>query len=477
MTNNIKVNKKGGSIKMKTTKIMAVALASVLSVSALSACGSKSGEKGEVSLSVGDWPTNGDKVQIMENRKAEFEAKYPNIKILPDTWSFDLKTFYPKAEAGMLPDLFATFFTEFSKLTEGDYVEDMTEEMKANGLFENLNPKIKDLVSVDGKIYAMPTEAYALGLYCNIGLFEKAGLMEADGTPKQPKDWYELAEMAKTIKEKTGEAGFIFQTSNNCGGWIFTNVAWSFGVNFMKANDDGSWTATFDTPEAVEALQYIKDLKWKYDCIPSSVNVDLEESRKMYCTGKAAMTIDGLIEWTNKYEMNLDDFGMVAIPAGPKRHVALIGGKIATIAKGDDSKDKVGAALKWLSFNGTDYTVNDEQKAKMEEIFQDRLNKGTWVGVKTLSIWREDSENTKARNELIDKMCNINPNHVRLFNESLFDENIEFQPEEPMCAQDLYGLLDNVIQEVLTNKDADCDALIKKANEDFQKNYLDKFGV
>ena len=61
------------------------------------------------------------------------------------------------------------------------------------------------------------------------------------------------------------------------------------------------------------------------------------------------------------------------------------------------------------------------------------------------------------------------------YNEFLYDKNVEFQPEEPMCAQDLYGLLDNLIQEVLTNKDADCAALIKKANEDFQKNYLDKF--
>ena len=62
--------------------------------------------------------------------------------------------------------------------------------------------------------------------------------MEADGTPKQPKDWYEMAEFAKTIKEKTGKAGLVLPTSANNGGWIFTPIAWSFGVEFMKKNEE-----------------------------------------------------------------------------------------------------------------------------------------------------------------------------------------------------------------------------------------------
>ncbi len=50
---------------------------------------------------------------------------------------------------------------------------------------------------------------------------------------------------------------------------------------------------------------------------------------------------------------------------------------------------------------------------------------------------------------------------------------VNFRPEEPICAQELYGILDGCIQEVLTNKDADCAALLEKANSDFQSNYLD----
>ena len=37
----------------------------------------------------------------------------------------------------------------------------------------------------------------------------------------------------------------------------------------------------------------------------------------------------------------------------------------------------------------------------------------------------------------------------------------------------LYALLDACIQEVLTNENADCAALIQKAASDFQQNYLE----
>lgn len=458
---------------MKKILMYIMALSLIL---ACTACGNSTGDEtdGQITLSVGGWPSQeGAKLDNMNNLKSTFETENPGVTIEPDTWTFDLKTFYPKAEAGMLPDLFEAHFTEFQKLTDGDYVEDITKPMKEVGFYENLNPRLKDLVTVDGKIYAMPTNAYALGLHCHIGLFEKAGLMNADGTPKQPKDWYELAEMAKTIKEKTGTPGFVFQTSNNAGGWIFSNIAWSFGVKFMEQDKDGKWKATFDSPEAVEALQFIKDLKWKYNCVPANTNIDTGEARKVYATGGAAMVLDGPITKVGQYEMNVNDFGLMAIPAGPKKHVALLGGTIKTVAKGI-GKEKALTALKWIAFTGTDYSINDEQIKNRKESFQRTINEGGIIGVKELSLWSGESENTKNRNELIDSMCNINPNHVKLYNESLLNSDIEFQSEEPICAQDLYATLDNIIQEVYINKNADCAALIKQANSDFQKNYLDK---
>ncbi|MDO5585998.1 MAG: hypothetical protein Q4G53_02805 [Clostridia bacterium] len=42
-----------------------------------------------------------------------------------------------------------------------------------------------------------------------------------------------------------------------------------------------------------------------------------------------------------------------------------------------------------------------------------------------------------------------------------------------MSAQQLYATLDRCLQEVMTNENADCAAILEKANSDFQSNYLD----
>jgi ABC-type glycerol-3-phosphate transport system substrate-binding protein len=461
----------GRKLNMKKTLSLILALA--LSAS-LCACGSKV-EDENVKLSIGGWPaTEGDALDRMNEYKADFETANPNITIVPDTWTFDLQTFYPKAEAGMLPNVFDTYFTEFQKLTDGEYVADITKALKESGYYDNINPRLRDeICSKDGKVFALPVQAYALGVNINVKLWEQAGLLEADGTPKQPKTWEELAEFAKTIKEKTGKSGFALCTTNNCGGWFFTNIAWSYGVDFMKQQEDGSWKATFDTPEAVAALQFIKDLKWKYECVPANNLIDLEESRKLLATYQAGMMLDGPITYINKYEMNPEDYGMIALPAGPKKHVALLGGKIKCFGENvTESQQK--AAMKWLEFTGTSYKLAEGVREKTEEEYQQMVKDGVQVGIKALTPWNDKTETVALRNEMIDKYINVKPNSVKLYNESLSDTSIELHAEEPVCCQDLYGILDTIIQEVYDDKNADCAALIKQANNDFQKNFLDK---
>ena len=89
-------------------------------------------------------------------------------------------------------------------------------------------------------------------------------------------------------------------------------------------------------------------------------------------------------------------------------------------------------------------------------------------------MWNDTAETTKYRNDYIASKANINTNHIKLYNDFLANMgDCELRAEEPVCAQELYSVLDNCIQEVLTNKDADCSVLLEKANSDFQKNYLD----
>ena len=72
--------------------------------------------------------------------------------------------------------------------------------------------------------------------------------------------------------------------------------------------------------------------------------------------------------------------------------------------------------------------------------------------------------------ELRKKYSNVDENDYKDY----FDmSKVTLRAEEPVCCQELYAVLDNIVQEVLVNKDADIDALVKTAASDFQKNSLD----
>ena len=462
--------------KQTLIKAVTLATATTLMVSALGGCGKKETDKdeqGRTILSVGLWPSKeGPALEYMEERKARFEQDNPDVVIVPDYWSFDRKSFYAKAAGGQLPLYYEAQFTEVGEIGRAGYAADLTNALKKYGFTDNLKPQVLEAVTSDDKIVAVPKAAAIMGLSYNVDLFEKAGLMEADGTPKQPKDWNEVVEFAKKIKEKTGEAGFALPTANRSGGWIFTSLAWSFGAKFMEQQGDGSWKATFNTPEAAEALQWVKDLKWKYDFLPANTLVDGEEWYKLFGTGKAGMSImaGDYPARVVTYGMTPEQVGIMAIPAGPKAHVTLLTGNIhAVSSKATD--DQIDAAVRWIKTETT-YEATDEFKKNAEDSIKQNIANGVHVGIKVFSPWKNDVESVKYKHELIDKYSNANPNHVRLYNEFVADCPIEIRPEEPMCCQELYSVLDNCIQEVLTNENADCAAVLEKANSDFQQNYL-----
>ncbi len=464
--------------KAQLIRIIAAATVITVSMGIFSGCGKKvndKDDKGRTVISVGVWPSKkGVNLDNANARKERFEKANPDVVIEPDTWTFDRKTFYAKAAGGNLPVLYQVAYTEMPEIISSGYSADISKVLKKRGYDGMFNESVMDVISKNGKVYGFPLDSYVLGLAYNTELFEKAGLMESDGTPKQPKDWYELAEFAQKIKKSTGKAGFVFPTANNNGGWMFTPIAWSFGVEFMKKDSKGKWQATFNTKECVDTLQYIKDLKWKYDVLPANTFVDYGEMYKSFATGNAAMLMSAgsYAGSVSKYGMTPEQSGIMALPAGPRRNVTLLGGSVWCI-RDNATEDQIDAAVRWLE-TAISYKLTDEFKTNKKVEIEKNLSENKLVGVNSMSIWSEKAESRVWENELIAKNANANKNHFKLYNDFVANCPAEVQPEEPVCCQELYGILDSCIQEVLTNKDADCSKIIKNAASDFQKNYLDK---
>ena len=102
---------------------------------------------------------------------------------------------------------------------------------------------------------------------------------------------------------------------------------------------------------------------------------------------------------------------------------------------------------------------------------ENTIEKGGIVFPKELfSQWESEDRKTKIE-KIYGEYANVD---IRNYENYMDFSDVIIRPEEPVLCQQLYSILDNVIQEIMTKKDADIDALAKSAAENFQKNHLDK---
>lgn len=412
-----------------------------------------------------------DKNTIEEHIK-KFESENPGIKILPVEWGYDPNTFPVMAEANTLPGIYDTHFTEAKRIIDGNYAADVTELLKEYQLYGRINDFVMENISRNGKVYFIPRTIYSMGLYMNVPVFQEAGLTDANGVPVIPDTFEELRQVAATIKEKTGKAGFAFPSSDRYGGWYFTVLAWNFNVKFTD-KVDGKWVSAFDTPECVRALQYIKELKWKYDCMPQETDLNNAELFHLVSQNEVAMTFAQSVQLdqlVNNGTLQRKNIGLAKMPSGPDKRVTMVGGGYYALNPQYTDAQKE-AAFRWLMYDKGYASDAEAEKQELEQVYKRKYetNDGI-IGITGLKFWNDSAVNAQLEASLTERYCNINPAYVASFNDTT---DLEYQMEEPVCAQELYEILDECITKVLNDKNADCAAIIHAASEKYQKDYLD----
>lgn len=451
-------------------KMIATIMAMAVTPGMLAGCGA---EHSGVSLTIGNWPTKEQtSYETVQKNLEEFRAAHPDWKVETSAFVYDTKSFTTTAAGGRLPTTWAAPFTEIEIISDAGYCADISENIKEAGLDKIINPDLLELVMGEtGEIWGLPHDAYAQGLTINKELFKEAGLVNEDGTVRIPDTYDELAEFAGIIREKTGKAGFVMPTMNNQGGWNFMNIAWSYGTEFMKQDEDGKWIATFDSDEFKAALQWLYDMKWKYNAFPEDTFIDHNKRMQYLGTYQAAMTIAGPVEQTlvTQFDMNKDDIACTRLPEGPAGRYAQTGGAVEFFNAMAD-KEEINAALTWyIEQGGFALEITDEQLQKREETIQANLEQGRIILPKSAFSTFVNREGEEAYTALDEQYANVD--YADYADYYSFD-NVTLKAEEPVCCQQLYAVMDGVIQEILTNQDADIDALAKNAAEDFQNNHL-----
>lgn len=399
----------------------------------------------------------------------ELKKEHPEISYEAGV-GYEPLNIIPSAINEQLPTMYDVPFTEPQRIINVGYAGNITASIKKYGYDKKVDKKYLDIVTKDGEYYGLPIYVYNMGLMCNKKVFEEADLLDENGYPIYPETYEELARTASIIKQRTGKPGFFFPTTQKYGGWYFMNIAWSFGAEFEK-EIDGKKIAAFNTPECVAALQYVKDLKWKYDALQDDIYDSFDDMFIKYNNDGVGMNLFGSsdLERYGANGWNKDNIVLYPNPAGTAGRYSLCGGTILMFNKSITQK-QADACFLWIekTYNPS---VNERNIKRINERLERLSEQGKFIGFSEEQVWNVPEYSSKIK-ELNKKYQTVDERQYQEFERC---EDVIIKIESYTHMQDLYNILDMVIQNVLNDENANPEELIAEAAETYQTKYLDVY--
>ncbi|KQX05301.1 MULTISPECIES: ABC transporter substrate-binding protein [unclassified Leifsonia] len=449
---------------MKSAAKVAIAsFAALALVGTLAGCGTGSGDDGgKLELRVATFPPGADQAayDAFAVQEKQFEKLNPDIDVIGVEYEWKAPTFAAQLAGGSLPDVFTVPFTDTKTLLENGQLMDVTKEVTDLGYADKFNPIILGEVQDDeGSIFGFPRQAYAMGLHYNRDLFTAAGL----DPDKPPTTWDEVRAAAKAISDKTGKAGYATMTMGNTGGWQLTAQSISRGAEMQTDNGDGTYTSTLNNEGTKDTLEYFHDLRWDDDSMGDNFLLDWGSINQEFAAGNLGMYTSGSDVYTalvRDFSMKPEQYGLTVIPTEGAEAGVLGGGDIAVMSPKIDDAHKA-AGVKWIDWYYMQKLLNEKAAQADAQALADSDQA---VGTPVLPVL--DKATYDQQQEWIKPYVNVPTDQMAGFFDGIFDQTPvgEFKGQ----TQPIYGLLDNVIQAVLTDENADVDALLTKADSDAQ---------
>ncbi|MET4583184.1 multiple sugar transport system substrate-binding protein [Conyzicola nivalis] len=445
------------------SKAAAIVAVGLMSAGLLSACtADTASDDGKVKISVASLIPGTEQAAFdaFDARVAEFEEANPDIDVEPVEYEWKATTFTAQLAGGTLPDVFRIPLTDGRTLIANGQLADITSQVEALPYFDQFNPSVLETAQDDaGSVFGIPREAYAIGLHYNRQLFEEAGL-DPDAPPTT---WDEVRSAAKAIAEKTGQAGYMQMTQSNTGGWQTTAATVSRGGR-MQEGQGADVTVTLDNEGTREALEFLKELRWTDNSMGSNFLYDWGTINQAFAAGQIGMYTSGSDIFTSlTRENNLDPaiYGLTAIPISDSPDAAILGGGTLNVVSAKATDEQKDAAVKWIDFYDVAKLVDEEAAVADAKILAEQDQA---VGTPALPIL--DQETFDASREWIADYVNVPQDQVSYFAEGNEGRTIVGEPAAK--TQELYAALDSVVQAVLTDENADIDALLARADADVQ---------
>jgi multiple sugar transport system substrate-binding protein len=296
-------------------RLMILLLAAVVSMSLFA----QGAAKTPVELRFTVWTGNEAHLQMLNGIAAKYTAAHPGVSVKFDTIPYDD---YPQKlvlqlagsnppDAGWIAEANAPAFVAAGNLV------DLTAAAASYDL-KDFSASATELWRKGSAIYGLPFSTSPLVIMYNKKILAAAGVKTpSELEAKGQWTWEAFADMARTVKAKTGMYGF--QTMDGTG---YTDNLWATIVPLVRAYGGDVWNekgeCTLAKPEAVKAVKLLHSMIYKdKSIVPPGEQVD-------FFAGNAAMTVSQISRVAKLVGSDFQ-WGLARLPKGPAGEAQVIG--------------------------------------------------------------------------------------------------------------------------------------------------------
>lgn len=270
------------------------------------------------------WNWGADAQPGWEKIFAEFEAEHPDITInlLPVegvNWGEYLEGTATLIAGGERPDVMWVATEGVRLLVDlelalplNDFIAEDEEELAE--FFADVEPVMVDAFNVDGNQYMLPYSWNGMVVYYNTTRLEEAGL-EPPSPDWTRDDFLEYAQ-ALTVDEDDDGAPEKYGWAWPNDGLFTSAIPWIFANGGDILTEDYCDTQ-LDSPEVIEALQFMYDLIYEYRVAPDPLGYN--DIFNLFQTGDIAMFGAGRWPLANIIPAGFTDFDIQFWPGNPER--------------------------------------------------------------------------------------------------------------------------------------------------------------
>ncbi len=313
------------------------------------ACDADFGTNTDVSKAVGE-------CGIMTSLINKFNADNPDVHVSVTTveWpGYDQLT--AQFAAGDPPDIVTIHQSVLGDYASRGLLMPLDDVLKSVGVAStDFTDASLSGVTKEGKIYGLPIDNWTMLFHINMGLFKKAGLVKADGTPILPTSPEELLAQAKQFREKTGKPYFVQNLANEVA--LYTRNLYTY---LFQQNSDffaDPKHVKLDTPEARKVVEMYKAI---FDNGDTTKDLDYSASINAFLAGEGGVHLNGtwmIGDYTASSEkpgtaLNSGGYAVYPYPQlFPGKKAQYADGHSWAVSQKDRSPEQTAAIGKFLKF-------------------------------------------------------------------------------------------------------------------------------